>query len=197
MVGVYPRTGGGNDCPQRQQQCGNGLSPHGRGKQPSAWLWTAGQWSIPARAGETPRFCCCILAIWVYPRTGGGNSAAVLMTVTCWGLSPHERGKQGLSNHPAVRAGSIPARAGETHPARGRGGNAPVYPRTGGGNECLPRSAVKHNGLSPHGRGKPTHTTASPRPTRSIPARAGETGPDSIRRQYRRVYPRTGGGNNA
>ena len=52
-----------------------------------------------------------------------------------------------------------------------------------------------HNGLSPHGRGKPRrHPFSIPR-RRSIPARAGETCVDSSSLPMVTVYPRTGGGN--
>ena len=111
---------------------------------------------------------------------------------------------------------SIPARAGETclgltktarqkvYPRTG-GGNrrgygsgvkgARVYPRTGGGNSDKDRPALKEEGLSPHGRGKPSRGAGVVHCPGSIPARAGET--FSFWRGICRfgVYPRTGGGN--
>ena len=50
-------------------------------------------------------------------------------------------------------------------------------------------------GLSPHGRGKPLPTFPVILPTRSIPARAGETRTPQGRPLSAKVYPRTGGGN--
>ena len=74
-IQVYPRTGGGNRIATPEIVDGRGLSPHGRGKQDTAYNSIANIGSIPARAGETPPALPTASRQWVYPRTGGGNSA--------------------------------------------------------------------------------------------------------------------------
>ena len=70
----------------------------------------------------------------------------------------------------------------------------PVYPRVGGGNNCIIARRSSISGLSPRGRGK-RHLSGSPcRILRSIPAWAGETSTCHNRLLLDRVYPRVGGG---
>ena len=131
---VYPRTGGGNACTPSATGIRMGLSPHGRGKLPKATAALAETGSIPARAGETGRIRLTGFITGVYPRTGGGNTAALRDELLSKGLSPHGRGKPETVDCPKCGTGSIPARAGETAWSslilRVNG----VYPRTGGGN---------------------------------------------------------------
>ena len=72
---VYPRAGGGNSSTGRPFQASMGLSPHGRGKRNRAECQRNGNRSIPARAGETDIEAGTVIALEVYPRTGGGNVA--------------------------------------------------------------------------------------------------------------------------
>ena len=74
--------------------------------------------SIPARAGETKGRGATALPSWVYPRTGGGNLGGAGGRVMPEGLSPHGRGKLIGIHLGGQDKGSIPARAGETTPAR-------------------------------------------------------------------------------
>ena len=90
--------------------------------------------------------------------------------------------------------GSIPAWAGEPSNARIQSRAARVYPRVGGGTPiaCVP--ACSGSGLSPRGRGNPTHRQARQTAGRSIPAWAGEPYSMAVSAISTRVYPRVGGG---
>ena len=192
---VYPRTGGGNGSVAANTAAADGLSPHGRGKR-GRWAQPTGRpGSIPARAGETSMQVTGCSASRVYPRTGGGNSLWNFRELELYGLSPHGRGKQcRLPRHPGgIR--SIPARAGETSRKSAGPWATPVYPRTGGGNRGPITLTEYGQGLSPHGRGKPATPGADQPASRSIPARAGETGVGGRVAVADGVYPRTGGGN--
>ena len=72
-----------------------------------------------------------------------------------------------------------------------------VYPRVGGGNLRTDTDALRHAGLSPRGRGKPTRRRPSSRRRRSIPAWAGETWPWPYTGKDGLGYPRVGGGNSS
>ena len=136
---VYPRVGGGNSvvCPQRQ--CIQGLSPRGRGKLHREQIHAEPRRSIPAWAGETWRQQRVLERIMVYPRVGGGNNVSAICVEIAMGLSPRGRGKPAYPARRCARAGSIPAWAGETPPARPRLVLHAVYPRVGGGNRLMGR----------------------------------------------------------
>ena len=192
---VYPRPGGGNLGGVLQPGKHLGLSPHGRGKPIAPIAMIAMIRSIPARAGETIRLFSARGGNTVYPRTGGGNTARGATASASNGLSPHGRGKPVQSHRYILGERSIPARAGETKEGKSAAGLCQVYPRTGGGNYGKIVGARPSRGLSPHGRGKLIHKRTPAPGTRSIPARAGETRRRHRRYLWRRVYPRTGGGN--
>ena len=177
LTGLYPRTGGGNSPVPASCHSSNGLSPHGRGKRPSQQVAGNPQGSIPARAGETDSPQTAGPLSKVYPRTGGGNCPIPIVYNLRDGLSPHGRGKPARPDATYCPARSIPARAGETTRSAGCGHYPAVYPRTGGGNLRLRLRLGSLAGLSPHGRGKPSHSRRASQYQRSIPARAGETAP--------------------
>ena len=131
----------------------------------------------------------------VYPRTGGGNQPLPILINIASGLSPHGRGKLGYAAPSPLRAGSIPARAGETKSVIHDNRRIVVYPRTGGGNPSPLCPGQATRGLSPHGRGKPGQWKRRKGRPRSIPARAGETPAVPAATPPATVYPRPGGGN--
>ena len=93
--------------------------------------------------------------------------------------------------------GSIPACAGEAAPAACVRAVSPVYPRVCGGSLSLIPAGVATSGLSPRVRGKRVAIGISLNIQRSIPACAGEAGPDSSPLPDIRVYPRVCGGSPA
>ena len=174
---------------------GIGLSPRGRGKRAGGRVISSASGSIPAWAGETSAPTAIPAFPPVYPRVGGGNSAAVRRARHFGGLSPRGRGKLGVRIVDFEGKRSIPAWAGETVYGGAERQLRGVYPRVGGGNRAPVNTEVYNDGLSPRGRGKHSAMRQRTAPTRSIPAWAGETIPIAAYRAEAGVYPRVGGGN--
>ena len=126
---------------------------------------------------------------------GGGNICGDCLKAYAEGLSPRGRGKQDNMTTLEYVGRSIPAWAGETVPLLAKAISHWVYPRVGGGNRRKVKRFIRHNGLSPRGRGKPMVRLCNRAGYRSIPAWEGETsGCRGLVRQSG-VYPRVGGGN--
>ena len=130
----------------------------------------------------------------VYPRVGGGTRIARQRGTQAQGLSPRGRGNLDVQTQYGATTRSIPAWAGE--PLGGPTGCCPcrVYPRVGGGTRMETTGTGVLHGLSPRGRGNPTHKPHPTAPQRSIPAWAGEPSPSRGSCRKKGVYPRVGGG---
>ena len=187
--------GGGNDAACASGEYRRGLSPRGRGKRQSGIQSSTPAGSIPAWAGETPALSFRRRPFGVYPRVGGGNRVAALLTLSSAGLSPRGRGKPTANRNRVLLPRSIPAWAGETNSNMASIALSRVYPRVGGGNSIAPYPFVNIGGLSPRGRGKHLPGYVLWVLTGSIPAWAGETRGQREDAAERRVYPRVGGGN--
>ena len=171
-----------------------GLSPRVRGNRARSPRLQPERRSIPACAGE-PRFNYIVRGHWgIYPRVCGGTSRVPQRRRPRPGLSPRVRGNPSGRAISIIRAGSIPACAGEPVDAECGDWNQPVYPRVCGGTTDGGRSLPTSSGLSPRVRGNP-HLIKVTTPTPgSIPAYAGE--PRAGRRAGGKngVYPRVCGG---
>ena len=172
-----------------------GPSPRVRGKLADIGYGFAYRGSIPARAGETARAEALLDRHEVHPRACGGNELRPYLYAYQMGPSPRVRGKQRWRRRVTVPSGSIPARAGETlnlwHVTTLRW----VHPRACGGNPFSVRAKIPGVGPSPRVRGKHRLCPCHFHDPRSIPARAGETPPEIVRRLVLRVHPRACGGN--
>ena len=93
-----------------------------------------------------------------------------------------------------VRAGSIPACAGEPNRPHLCCRIDGVYPRVCGGTSVAGVKRWADYGLSPRVRGNPSTTMGSHSLARSIPACAGEPHPSRSPHRRKRVYPRVCGG---
>ena len=131
--------------------------------------------SIPARAGETKIYRRQNPGPGVHPRACGGN---------CRPPARHLQPR-----------GSIPARAGETLWELVNGCDCQVHPRACGGNRAIRLATGNGNGPSPRVRGKLVNVPGGDADQRSIPARAGETGPRRSPASRSAVHPRACGGN--
>ena len=171
-----------------------GLSPRVRGNHGRTGRSFCYYGSIPARAGEPYRSPCQSCRCRVYPRACGGTEAYTITAASSTGLSPRVRGNQGPTKGAAVRAGSIPARAGEPANDSPASSAAKVYPRACGGTACSTRSLTTALGLSPRVRGNPPAAGSVATGIGSIPARAGEPRPRYASVITPRVYPRACGG---
>ena len=94
----------------------------------------------------------------------------------------------------AVRAGSIPACAGEPEVSRRIRCQRRVYPRVCGGTAPWKMARPTRWGLSPRVRGNQRLGAEAGRLRRSIPACAGEPGQAAPDGRCNRVYPRVCGG---
>ena len=170
-----------------------GLSPRGRGNRSDRRSDTIRSGSIPAWAGKPDVIVRHVLKCRVYPRVGGETHGFVPRDQPVDGLSPRGRGNQNPSHDHAHRDGSIPAWAGKPRRLSSKIWTRSVYPRVGG--ETWKVSALQHEqlGLSPRGRGNPTHTPTARASARSIPAWAGKPACGPIRWPSDKVYPRVGG----
>ena len=124
----------------------------------------------------------------------GGTSASVMVITSPVGLSPRVRGNPRLADAAPSPARSIPACAGEPHPASLRRCCPGVYPRVCGGTAGYDKRLSLSNGLSPRVRGNPRHTQKWTDLGGSIPACAGEPRPGTLSARRCRVYPRVCGG---
>ena len=173
---------------------GNGLSPRVRGNQQEREQEINLVRSIPACAGEPPVASRMGATASVYPRVCGGTRSCPTSRGNTRGLSPRVRGNLAMPSLVSARPGSIPACAGEPRRQRLHRADPPVYPRVCGGTQQVSAMPRKEEGLSPRVRGNPLIPTATPAPTGSIPACAGEPLPDPDPDRQRRVYPRVCGG---
>ena len=130
----------------------------------------------------------------VYPRSRGGTRNGLVSSDLHGGLSPLARGNRACEQPRPLRAGSIPARAGEPSANRAGFGVVRVYPRSRGGTAYSKTSELIGAGLSPLARGNLDKIVRRLLSLGSIPARAGE--PERMARNSARmrVYPRSRGG---
>ena len=171
-----------------------GLSPPTRGNPGGNHAPHAGRRSIPAHAGEPARERHAVNRNRVYPRPRGGTAGKYPAPPNLGGLSPPTRGNQGRAGRRSVRAGSIPAHAGEPAFAIVSAVKFTVYPRPRGGTEGGETRGGRTRGLSPPTRGNRIARKPAPASRGSIPAHAGE--PPRYRRTAggAEVYPRPRGG---
>ena len=108
---------------------------------------------IPALAGNTRRRSCLWHATWDHPRACGEHSTVAFCASMTTGSSPRLRGTHGSDVHPVVRAGIIPALAGNTQQTnRPLSGNRD-HPRACGEHLTSPQQVCGSEGSSPRLRG--------------------------------------------
>ena len=150
---VYPRVCGGTAVLGHIQFGQPGLSPRVRGNPLPPAKERPARGSIPACAGEPPGPQIAQSQPAVYPRVCGGTQGAAMHVQDMPGLSPRVRGNRPRAGCGAVRAGSIPACAGEPGRRPCGAGKAQVYPRVCGGTPGGQRLPADYVGLSPRVRG--------------------------------------------
>ena len=170
---VYPRACGGT-CPRISYLLWiGGLSPRLRGNVPPDIACGIARGSIPALAGEPPRYRsrlrlpgsipalagershyrAFVPVRWVYPRACGGTRRQLDRVNHDRGLSPRLRGNDTRSASRSDAKRSIPALAGERQVALLRKPIVRVYPRACGGTPCRTLVCWFSWGLSPRLRG--------------------------------------------
>ncbi len=127
------------------------------------------------------------------PRAGGEDRHYDDWDDGTSGRSPRGRGGRRGGADRAQRNGTIPARAGRTHPVAVSAADQQDDPRAGGEDRMGLNAEEIHAGRSPRGRGGlRRHRRAGAWP-RTIPARAGRTCPRSSRPNNLPDDPRAGG----
>ena len=191
---VYPRPRGGTTPFPANFIAVLGLSPPTRGNPERGQQRTDAVWSIPAHAGEPPRWTSAGGFLGVYPRPRGGTVAGGGYHGCREGLSPPTRGNHIRRDERHIRAGSIPAHAGEPRPERPPARTSGVYPRPRGGTRQSRPPCLSLSGLSPPTRGNHRRPFRDISWGRSIPAHAGEPFWDLLHTGDTTVYPRPRGG---
>ena len=124
----------------------------------------------------------------------GGTTNGRRQQLPIGGLSPRVRGNPDRDIAHWPPCGSIPACAGEPAEPGCASRSGWVYPRVCGGTLSQPSVKACGIGLSPRVRGNRWWRTLTRRPSRSIPACAGEPRNPAPRAACSRVYPRVCGG---
>ncbi len=150
--------------------------------------------SIPADAGEPRRSWRWCKMSGVDPRGCGGAHAARQLIPLEEGRSPRMRGSRAQLAQPRLKAGSIPADAGEPTRCGWIWTRTTVDPRGCGGADEQRDLLIRDEGRSPRMRGSPDHELRDPTERGSIPADAGEPTPSRRWRCCKRVDPRGCGG---
>ncbi|CAO3416165.1 hypothetical protein [Azospirillum endophyticum] len=173
--GVYPRMCGAIGGAGSGVRASEGLSPHVRGNlhQDGENLLLLG--SIPACAGQSTSPAKPTCAPRVYPRMCGAIIDGRRIVVPDMGLSPHVRGNPLTKAEMDAIRWSIPACAGQSHPAGVSSDPPGVYPRMCGAIFCPHDKRKRGQGLSPHVRGNQGHGQSRARRAGSIPACAGQS----------------------
>ena len=174
---VHPRSRGEHVhyC-ARVAPCG-GPSPLARGTPDPGRRGKSPGRSIPARAGNTLMLLRPPAPGTVHPRSRGEHQDPDLDNSISAGPSPLARGtlERNLLRHSTGR--SIPARAGNTSKAAFLSATSSVHPRSRGEHSARMSPSTTPAGPSPLARGTLHNALGRGGHLRSIPARAGNTGP--------------------
>ena len=193
LPSVYPRVGGATLSGQQLEQCGLGLSPRGRGNQPSDASQPIRSRSIPAWAGQPIARVQMLAQQEVYPRVGGATRDGFTGDADVHGLSPRGRGNHRGTTRARTGCWSIPAWAGQPSTWLVSTPWYKVYPRVGGATLDHDMGNTAGGGLSPRGRGNRADDAGAEGVRRSIPAWAGQPSIAIVPTPANGVYPRVGG----
>ena len=181
---VHPRVCGGALLCITERLYNKGPSPRVRGSRRSSEGRDAGPRSIPACAGEPSLASSRPTASRVHPRVCGGAQMRVSVHGNRGGPSPRVRGSRDLTVWRQIKAGSIPACAGEPHEAQESAKTVRVHPRVCGGALNGLSSAQLNHGPSPRVRGSRGEAQGAWYHIGSIPACAGEPSYHDPGRRY-------------
>ncbi len=114
MSRAHPRSRGEHKGDTKSLLKGTGSSPLARGTPAASCRSLRTRGLIPARAGNTGAFHDPNTATGAHPRSRGEHTRNIHRMITALGSSPLARGTRGRCVRGCVRAGLIPARAGNT-----------------------------------------------------------------------------------
>ena len=170
-----------------------GLSPRMRGNRNLRRFAASISGSIPAHAGQPAIDGRDAIISRVYPRACGATTPVATSKSTTSGLSPRMRGNLIFCPARALRAGSIPAHAGQPHITNHQGQTRRVYPRACGATARPVPIAAPKRGLSPRMRGNRCKAVKAACQWGSIPAHAGQPSLSAELGLFCWVYPRACG----
>ena len=167
-----------------------GSSPHVRGAPAAVVVCHLVRGIIPACAGSTRRSWSSTACSGDHPRMCGEHSSARMAPSAAGGSSPHVRGARAPRAISKRWVGIIPACAGSTRAMRSVPRFSRDHPRMCGEHFLLLSLFAFAAGSSPHVRG--AHVTAMVHHTSAgiIPACAGSTDIDAIKRLVAGDHPR-------
>ena len=150
---------------------------------------------IPAHAGKTADGTRQSVIGGAHPRSRGENNRAVGTARTSSGSSPLTRGKRRGTIRRGLCAGLIPAHAGKTVPDWEHKALPGAHPRSRGENHRRSAPNGIKSGSSPLTRGKRAKVCPRHYRLRLIPAHAGKTFSEPLRRSRAWAHPRSRGEN--
>ena len=174
-----------------------GSSPRMRGKRAGQVPACRCGRIIPAHAGQTSVRTGPAASRPDHPRACGANSHAAPGAYGHLGSSPRMRGKQRIQIGGRGVNRIIPAHAGQTAEYGSSLCFRSDHPRACGANDKFKSTMNFAGGSSPRMRGKPRQAQRHPRPPRIIPAHAGQTKANGIRRGVYQDHPRACGANSS
>ncbi len=172
---VHPRACGehANDTVYNDTDLGS--SPRMRGTHPRNRTGEAQGRFIPAHAGNTSSQFHALRSSAVHPRACGEHPTARSCLSTEAGSSPRMRGTHTARYNRLAQDRFIPAHAGNTPQAARLQAQPPVHPRACGEHIAHQQSYCSKTGSSPRMRGTRLRPGRRLRPSRFIPAHAGNT----------------------
>ena len=193
MPSVHPRACGEQPHRSGPKVYHHGSSPRLRGTACPGGVEPSVDRFIPAPAGNsggpTPRR----LRSPVHPRACGEQNPIYSALDIAFGSSPRLRGTGLGPGQARAPARFIPAPAGNSRVVPEESGSAPVHPRACGEQSCWGPSPSFPSGSSPRLRGTAMPMATSRSPRRFIPAPAGNSDDEMLRRAVVAVHPRACG----
>ena len=152
-----------------------GSSPLARGTH--EWTSSSGRPGglIPARAGNTAWLPTQTASTWAHPRSRGEHGWGGYDSGATPGSSPLARGTPPFCGVAKMRAGLIPARAGNTGTGVSDPAGNGAHPRSRGEHLVPSMPELERRGSSPLARGTQSGTLSALGAQGLIPARAGNT----------------------
>ena len=186
----HPRICGEHSCDMSVLSTSAGSSPHMRGTRVRAHGYVDSAGIIPAYAGNTERHPYKMCVSGDHPRICGEHDLHQRRAAISAGSSPHMRGTHRCRGERRVKAGIIPAYAGNTTYLDTLTRVLKDHPRICGEHSIFALCDVPYQGSSPHMRGTLLNNPTHRRVAGIIPAYAGNTLRKTKRTAWARDHPR-------
>ena len=178
---AHPRSRGEHETFKDELDINDGSSPLARGTR-MYWLGVGiVARLIPARAGNTLVSPCRASSLAAHPRSRGEHGEVLSHPCAEFGSSPLARGTLLTPTRRRLPTRLIPARAGNTVSGPCSYMAQPAHPRSRGDHTSIPPRLPKPSGSSPLARGTREPAVRGALDGRLIPARAGNTAPQTRR----------------